>query len=81
MKTTKFNYPCFTHLLVSCLLVCSPVLFFTACSDDDDGPEIEEDGVWNSPLRGSIATDEIVDKTAVILGDVPSDMKEALNIR
>ena len=78
---TKLNYPYFAHLLASFLLVCSPVLFFTACSDDDDGPVTEEEGVWDTPLRNSIATDDQVDNPAAILGDVPADMKEALDIR
>lgn len=36
MKKTKLNYPYFAHLLASFLLVCSPVLFFTACSEDKE---------------------------------------------
>lgn len=81
MKKTKLNYPYFAHLLASFLLICSAALFFSACSEDDDVPIPEEDGVWDSPLRGSIATDDKVDKPAVVLGEVPSDMKEALDIR
>lgn len=79
MKKTKLNYPYFAHLLASFLLVCSPVLFFTACSEDDDGPVTED--IETPEDRGPIASDETVDNPAVVLGDIPSDMKEALNTR
>ena len=78
MKKTKINYPYFAHLLASFLLVCSPVLFFTACSDDDDVPIPEENLI---PDRGPMISDEKIDNPAVVLGDIPSDMKEALNTR
>lgn len=78
MKKTKLNYPYLAHLLASFLFVCSPVLFFTACSDDDDVPISEENLI---PDRGPMISDEKIDKPAVVLGDIPSDMKEALNTR
>lgn len=78
MKKTKINYPYFAHLLASFLLVCSPVLFITACSDDDDVPIPEENLI---PDRGPMISDEKIDNPAVVLGDIPSDMKEALNTR
>lgn len=78
MKKTKINYPYLAHLLASFLLVCSPALFFTACSDDDDVPIPEENLI---PDRGPVISDEKIDKPAAVLGDIPSDMKEALNTR
>ncbi len=78
MKKMKFNYLYFANLLVNSLLVCSPVLFFSACSDNDNVTILEENLI---PDRGSIASDEKVDEPAVILGDIPSDMKEALSTR
>lgn len=78
MKKTKINYPYLAHLLASFLLVCSPALFFTACSDDDDVPIPEENLI---PDRGPMISDEKIDKPAAVLGDIPSDMKEALNTR
>ena len=78
MKKTKLNYPYLAHLLASFLFVCSPVLFFTACSDDDDVPISEENLI---PDRGPMISDEKIDKPAVVLGEIPSDMKEALNTR
>lgn len=79
MKKTKLNYPYFAHLLASFLLVCSPVLFITACSDDDDGPVTED--IETPEDRGPMISDEKTDNPAVVLGDIPSDMKEALNTR
>lgn len=78
MKKTNLNYPYFAHLLANFLLVCSSVLFFPACSDDDDVPVTEENLI---PDRGPMISDEKIDKPAVVLGDIPSDMKEALNTR
>lgn len=68
-------------MLSSFLIVCCPLLFLPACSDDEDGPMTEEEGVWDTPLRNSIATNDQVDNPAAILGNVPTDMKEALDIR
>lgn len=71
---------CFASIFTYCSLVCCASLLFTACSDNEE-PAVETEGEWDSPLRGSIATDETADCPATILGNVPADMKEALNHR
>ena len=71
---------CFASIFTYCSLVCCASLLFTACSDNEE-PAVETEGEWDSPLRGSIATDETADCPATILGNVPVDMKEALNHR
>ena len=52
MKKTKLNYPYFAHLLASFLLVCSPVLFFTACSEDKEN---EPSGTSNLKVEVELA--------------------------
>ena len=52
MKKTKINYPYFAHLLASFLLVCSPVLFFTACSEDKEN---EPSGTSNLKVEVELA--------------------------
>lgn len=64
-----------------CLLVCCSSFVFTACSDDDNSDTTNDSGVWDAPLRGSIATDETVDEPAVILGTLPAELSDAFNTR
>ena len=80
MKTRFMHYWAYL-LFVYGSLVCAPFLLFTACSDDDEPTMEMDEGVPDSPPRGSIATDATVDYPAATLGNIPADMREALTIR
>ncbi len=68
------------HLLVYGLLTCCLPLLFSACSDDDDIENIDEDE-YNYPPRGPIDTDETVSNSTTILGSIPAELEEAFDIR
>ena len=80
MKKTNLFYHQ-TNIFVCCLFACFSFLLFAACSDDDKQGGGDETAVWDSPQRGSIATDETVDQPAAILGTIPSNLNEALSKR
>lgn len=80
MKKTNLFYHQ-TNIFVCCLFACFSFLLFAACSDDDKQGGGDEAAVWDSPQRGSIATDETVDQPAAILGTIPSNLNEALSKR
>lgn len=65
----------FYYLFICCI----SIFLFTACSDDDDKTPEEEP--FEEELRGDISTSETIPDATAMIGDVPADMREALEKR
>ena len=81
MKKNEFILPPNKHI---CLLLVR-VFFHSYCLQPalmtTNKEAVTRQPVWDSPQRGSIATDETVDQPAAILGTIPSNLNEALSKR